>query len=152
MRSGGSHLLASSMRLRKKIPWWDKTMDPGSEAMARWNHVFLVACLIAMFLDPLYFFLPVVGGPACVDIDVGLGILVTLFRTLTDAFYLLHILIKFRTAFVAPSSRVFGRGDLVAHRLAIASRYLRSDFVVDLAAALPLPQVIPSIFFFYLFP
>lgn len=27
----------------------------GSEFVAKWNHVFLVACLIAMFLDPLYF-------------------------------------------------------------------------------------------------
>jgi cyclic nucleotide gated channel len=48
---------------------------------------------------------------------------------------------KFRTAFVAPSSRVFGRGELVMDPRAIAIRYLKSNFVVDLAAALPLPQV-----------
>ncbi|XP_024024506.1 probable cyclic nucleotide-gated ion channel 16 [Morus notabilis] len=95
-----------------------------------------------MFLDPLYFYLPVIGGPACMEIDLGLGILVTFFRTVADSFYLLHIVIKFRTAFVAPSSRVFGRGELVADPWAIAARYLKSDFVVDLAAALPLPQIV----------
>ena len=48
---------------------------------------------------------------------------------------------KFRTAFVAPNSRVFGRGELVMDAKEIAMRYLKSDFVIDLAAALPLPQV-----------
>ncbi|PON61094.1 Voltage dependent potassium channel [Parasponia andersonii] len=128
--------------LRKKIPWWHHILDPGSELVAKWNHVFLVACLIAMFIDPLYFFLPVIGGPACMEIDLGLGILVTFFRTVADSFYLLHIAMKFRTAFVAPSSRVFGRGELVADPWAIAIRYLKSDFVIDLAASLPLPQIV----------
>lgn len=48
---------------------------------------------------------------------------------------------KFRTAFVAPSSRVFGRGELVMDAREIATRYLKTDFVIDFAAMLPLPQV-----------
>ncbi|XP_030493640.2 probable cyclic nucleotide-gated ion channel 16 [Cannabis sativa] len=127
--------------LRKKIPWWNQILDPGSEVVAKWNHVFLVTCLIAMFIDPLYFYLPVIGGPVCMEIDLGLGILVTFFRTVADTFYFLHIVMKFRTAFVAPSSRVFGRGELVTDPWAIAVRYLKSDFFIDLAASLPLPQI-----------
>ena len=38
-------------------------------------------------------------------------------------------------------SRVFGRGELVIDPKLIARRYLRSDFFIDLVAALPLPQV-----------
>ncbi|XP_021890856.1 probable cyclic nucleotide-gated ion channel 16 [Carica papaya] len=76
------------------------------------------------------------------SIDVGLGVLVTFFRTVADLFFFMHILIKFRTAFVAPSSRVFGKGELVMDPRAIAIRYLKSDFVVDLTAALPLPQIV----------
>lgn len=51
------------------------------------------------------------------------------------------MLMKFRTAFVAPNSRIFGRGELVMDAREIARRYLKSDFVIDLAATLPLPQV-----------
>lgn len=73
--------------------------------------------------------------------DTGLGIVITFFRTVADLFFLLHMIMKFRTAFVAPSSRVFGRGELVMDTREIALRYLKSDFIIDLAATLPLPQV-----------
>lgn len=75
-------------------------------------------------------------------IDLNLGIIVTCFRTLADVLYLLHVLIKFRTAYVSPSSRVFGKGELVMDLDKIANRYLKSDFCIDAVAALPLPQVI----------
>ncbi|XP_050215580.1 probable cyclic nucleotide-gated ion channel 14 isoform X2 [Mercurialis annua] len=51
-------------------------------------------------------------------------------------------LLLFRTAYVAPSSRVFGRGELVMDAKKIAMRYLKSDFLIDFIAALPLPQVV----------
>nr|BAD19100.1 cyclic nucleotide-gated calmodulin-binding ion channel-like [Oryza sativa Japonica Group]BAD19870.1 cyclic nucleotide-gated calmodulin-binding ion channel-like [Oryza sativa Japonica Group] len=38
--------------------------------------------------------------------------------------------------------RVFGRGDLITDPKEIAWQYLRSDFVVDAVAALPLPQIL----------
>ncbi|KAF8378308.1 hypothetical protein HHK36_029647 [Tetracentron sinense] len=123
-------------------PWWYQILDPGGHIVTQWNHVFLISCLIALFLDPLYFYLPTVGGPACLMTDLNLGIVVTFFRTVTDLFYLLHMIMKFRTAFVAPSSRIFGRGELVMDAREIAFRYLKSDFVIDLAATLPLPQIV----------
>ncbi|XVF54152.1 hypothetical protein PTKIN_Ptkin05aG0157800 [Pterospermum kingtungense] len=83
-----------------------------------------------------------IGAPACMQIDLGLGILVTFSRTVADLFFFMHIILKFRTAFVAPSSRVFGKGELVRDKRAIAIRYLKSSFVIDLAAALPLPQIV----------
>ncbi|KAE8124188.1 hypothetical protein FH972_019094 [Carpinus fangiana] len=132
-----------SFSLGRKVPAWrDLVLDPGSELVTQWNHIFLVTSLLTLFLDPLYFYLPVIGGPACMQIDVGLGVFITFLRTIADLFHLLHMVMKFRTAFVAPSSRVFGRGELVVDSSAIASRYLRSDFLVDLAATLPLPQIV----------
>jgi cyclic nucleotide gated channel len=50
------------------------------------------------------------------------------------------MILKFRTAFVAPNSRVFGRGELVRDPDQIAIRYLKNDFIIDLAAMLPIPQ------------
>ena len=125
-------------------PWRKRILDPGSEIVLQWNRVFIVSCLVALFVDPLYFYLPGVGGTeksSCIRTDLNLRIVVTCFRTLADIFYLLHVIIKFRTAYVAPSSRVFGRGELVMDPKKIARRYIRSDFFIDLIATLPLPQV-----------
>ncbi|KAJ7970873.1 Cyclic nucleotide-gated channel [Quillaja saponaria] len=124
------------------ILWRYQVLDPDSDIVIHWNRFFLVVSLIALFIDPLYFYLPNVGGPACLKTDTKLGIWVTLARTFADLFYLMHMIIKFRTAFVSPTSRVFGRGELVTDAREIAMRYMKSDFVVDLAATLPLPQIV----------
>jgi len=119
-----------------------KILDPNSEIVLRWNYIFLLTCIAALFIDPLYFFLPSVGDDgACLSSDNSVLASVTVFRTLTDLFYVLNIIIKFRTAFVSKSSRVFGTGELVMDPYEIAWRYLKSDFVIDFAASLPLPQV-----------
>ncbi|XAR66687.1 hypothetical protein NMG60_11012998 [Bertholletia excelsa] len=126
-------------------PWSKRILDPGSEIVVQWNRVFIVSCLVALFVDPLYFYLPSIGGignSQCVKTDLSLRIVVTCFRTLADVFYLLHMVIKFRTAYVAPSARVFGRGELVMDPKKIARRYIRSDFFIDLIATLPLPQIV----------
>lgn len=126
-------------------PWRKQILDPGSELVLQWSRVFIVSCLVALFVDPLYFYLPAVGGNEgswCIKTDLNLRIVVTCFRTIADFFYLLHMIIKFRTAYVAPSSRVFGRGELVMDPKKIAQRYIRSDFFIDLVATLPLPQIV----------
>lgn len=126
-------------------PWRKRILDPGSEIVLQWNWVFIVSCLVALFIDPLYFYLPMVSvndNSWCMKTDMNLRIIVTCLRTVADFFYLLHMIIKFRTAYVAPSSRVFGRGELVMDPKKIAWRYIRSDFFIDLVATLPLPQVI----------
>ncbi|KAJ6387526.1 hypothetical protein OIU78_017279 [Salix suchowensis] len=65
-------------------------------------------------------------------------------RSFTDIFYMLHIIFQFRTGFIAPSSRVIGRGVLVEDTWAIAKRYLSSYFLIDILSVLPLPQVVIS--------
>ncbi|KAG2241717.1 hypothetical protein Bca52824_090290 [Brassica carinata] len=130
-----------------KPSWYKIVLDPGSEIVLKWNWVFILSCMVALFIDPLYFFVPAIGGNRaypCARTDTNLRIIVTFFRTIADLFYLLHIFIKFRTGFVSPNSstRVFGRGELVMDPEAIAWRYLKSDFIVDLVATLPLPQLV----------
>lgn len=127
-------------------PWSKRILDPGSKIVLKWNRVFICSCLLALFVDPLYLYLPALNGNGqsqCVRTDWKLRIVVTCFRTVADFLYLLHMIIKFRTAYVAPSSRVFGRGELVMDPKMIAKRYIRSDFFIDLIATLPLPQVPP---------
>ncbi|CAJ2637424.1 unnamed protein product [Trifolium pratense] len=144
--------LGKNRKSRSKVfpedhePWRKRILDPGSEIVLKWNRIFIVSCLVALFVDPLYFYLPSVlvqnTDSSCVRTDFTLRIVVTFLRTVADVFYLLHLIIKFRTAYVAPSSRVFGRGELVMDPSKIARRYIRSDFFIDLIATLPLPQMV----------
>ncbi|CAJ1973820.1 unnamed protein product [Sphenostylis stenocarpa] len=126
-------------------PWKKRILDPGSDVILEWNRAFLFSCILALFVDPLFFYLPSVendGKSSCMATDLNIGIVVTCFRTFADVFYLLNMVIKFRTAYVSPSSRVFGRGELVMDPRLIARRYLRSEFFLDLVATLPLPQIV----------
>ncbi|KAH9776094.1 putative cyclic nucleotide-gated ion channel 16 [Citrus sinensis] len=127
----------------KDKPWLSyKILEPQSDFVNKWNHIFFVACIIALFLDPLYFYVPIISTDfTCMTVDYTLVRAVTLLRSMVDALFFAHIIVKFRTAFVAPSSRVVGRGDLVRDPGVIARRYLKSDFIVDLVATLPLPQI-----------
>ncbi|CAL5072868.1 unnamed protein product [Urochloa decumbens] len=125
-------------------PWHQRILDPGSNVVLRWNRVFLVACLFALFIDPFFYYLPLVrkhGGSSCVAKDLGLSIRVTVLRSLADLFYILNIAIKFHTAYVDPKYRVLGKGELVMDIKKIQQRYIRTDFFVDVLAAVPLPQV-----------
>ncbi|KAJ0579834.1 putative cyclic nucleotide-binding domain, Ion transport domain, rmlC-like jelly roll [Helianthus annuus] len=134
-----------------KNSWWTQIFDPGGQFITRWNHMFLITCLNALFVDPLYFLVPEIARKKyCMRSDYGFAAIITVWRSLIDVISFIHIFIKFRTAYVAPNSRVFGRGDLVMDPRKIALRYLRTTFAVDLAAALPLPQlfiwfVIPAV-------
>lgn len=118
-----------------------KIMDPRGPGIRRWTKIFLVACLVSLFVDPLFFYLPEVWKDVCIDIGIPLEVALTIVRSIADVFYVIQIYIRFRTAYVAPSSRVFGRGELVIDSKKIALRYLQRNFWIDLVAALPLPQV-----------
>ncbi|XP_073116524.1 cyclic nucleotide-gated ion channel 1 isoform X2 [Elaeis guineensis] len=84
----------------------------------------------------------VINQDNCLELDRKLEITASVLRFFTDIFYILHIIFQFRTGFIAPSSRVFGRGVLVEDPSAIAKRYISSYFLIDILAVLPLPQVV----------
>ncbi|CAK9183326.1 unnamed protein product [Ilex paraguariensis] len=120
-----------------------KIFDPQDKFLLLWNKLFVISCILAVSVDPLFFYLPVFDSSSnCLGIQRKLAITATILRTIVDAFYLIHMALQFRTAYIAPSSRVFGRGELVIDRAQIAKRYLRSYFIVDLLAVLPLPQLV----------
>lgn len=118
-------------------------LDPQGSFLQRWNKIFVLSCVVAVSVDPLFFYIPVVNGnDNCLDLDKKLEVTASVLRSFTDIFYVLHIIFQFRTGFIAPSSRVFGRGVLVEDPSAIARRYLSSNFLIDILAVLPLPQVV----------
>ncbi|GAU32032.1 hypothetical protein TSUD_147280, partial [Trifolium subterraneum] len=127
----------------------NKIFDPQDNFLLFWNKLFVISCILAVSVDPLFFYLPVINDSLrCLGIDRNLAIIVTTLRTFIDAFYLIHMALQFRTAYIAPSSRVFGRGELVIDPAQIAKRYLRRYFIIDFLSVLPLPQIVGS--FWYL--
>ncbi|KAL6124058.1 hypothetical protein ACLB2K_076574 [Fragaria x ananassa] len=118
-------------------------LDPQGSFLQTWNKIFVISCVIAVSLDPLFLYTSVVDGKnKCLGLDKELQIVACVLRSFTDVFHILHIIFQFRTGFIAPSSRVFGRGELNDDPVAIAKRYLCSYFIIDVLAILPLPQVV----------
>ncbi|KAK6122136.1 hypothetical protein DH2020_044126 [Rehmannia glutinosa] len=90
-----------------------KIFDPQDKLLTIWNKLFVMSCILGVSVDPLFFFLPVLNKSSiCLDIDRKLAITATTLRTIVDAFYLIHMALQFRNAYIAPSSRVFGRAEL----------------------------------------
>ncbi|KAL1335240.1 hypothetical protein HN51_064164 [Arachis hypogaea] len=120
-----------------------KIFDPQDKFLLLWNKLSLISCILAVSVDPLFFYLPVIDDQAhCVGIDRKLAVIATTLRTVIDAFYLIHMALQFRTAYIAPSSRVFGRGELVIDPAQIAKRYLQRYFIIDFLSVFPLPQIV----------
>ncbi|MCL7025785.1 hypothetical protein MKW94_017722 [Papaver nudicaule] len=120
-----------------------KILDPHSSFLQKWNKFFLMSHVVAVYLDPIFFYVLVIDrNNSCIGLDKKLLIAAVVMRSFTDVFYALHIIFQFRTGFIAASSRVFVKGLLVTDPVAIARRYMSSYFFVDLLAALPLPQVV----------
>lgn len=115
--------------------------DPRGQLIHLWSKIFLAACLASLFVDPLFLYLTGTRQNMCIELKYSLAFTLSMIRSLLDLFYAAHIFFRFRTAFIAPSSRVFGRGELVIQPCKIARRYLAGTFWFDLVTALPLPQV-----------
>ncbi|XP_038987401.1 probable cyclic nucleotide-gated ion channel 20, chloroplastic [Phoenix dactylifera] len=117
-------------------------MNPHTKVVQQWNKFFVISCLIAIFVDPLFFFvLSVQKEQKCIVLNWSFATALAVVRSVTDFIYLLHMLLQFRLAYVAPESRVVGAGDLVDQPKKIALHYLRGFFIIDVFIVLPLPQV-----------
>ncbi|XP_065880767.1 probable cyclic nucleotide-gated ion channel 20, chloroplastic [Euphorbia lathyris] len=118
-------------------------MNPHTRVVQLWNKFFVISCLVAIFVDPLFFFLlSVQQDNKCIAIDWPLTTTINVFRSMTDFIYFLNILLQFRLAYIAPESRVIGTGELVDDPKKIARQYLCGYFAVDFFVVLPLPQII----------
>ncbi|KAL4632951.1 hypothetical protein ACB092_04G086900 [Castanea dentata] len=118
-------------------------MNPHTKVVQRWNKFLVISCLVAIFVDPLFFFLLYVQKDnKCIIINWPMTTTIVVFRSMTDLIYFFHMLLQFRLAYVAPESRVVGAGELVDHPKKIALNYIRGYFFIDLFVVLPLPQII----------
>lgn len=113
-------------------------LDPRGNIVLIWNRTFLISCVASHCIDPLFFFLLIVDSTyPCMRTDRHLAIVLTCLRTLVDMFFIVHIGIRFCTAYVDPGSKVLGKGELITNPKRIAYMYVRTNFFIDVVAALP---------------
>ncbi|KAF7133070.1 hypothetical protein RHSIM_Rhsim09G0204800 [Rhododendron simsii] len=138
-------LWSLSSILGKILGSMKEILDPQGPFLQKWNKIFVLLCVFAISLDPLFFYIPVIDDDKkCLGLDKKLQTATIVLRSFSDIFYVIHMILQFRTGFIAPSSTtiVFGGGVLVKDPRAIAWKYLCSYFFIDILAVLPLPQVV----------
>ncbi|KAJ7567687.1 hypothetical protein O6H91_01G002200 [Diphasiastrum complanatum] len=125
-----------------KITWFPGILNPHTKLVHRWNQIFAISCLVAIFIDPLFLLIfSVRQGSFCIVFDSKFATVITIWRTSTDFVYMLHMLLQFRLAYAVPVSQTAGSGQLIDDPKVIAWRYLKRWFLIDLVAVLPLPQI-----------
>ncbi|CAL0308371.1 unnamed protein product [Lupinus luteus] len=138
----------SSVRVepRFKSGSFIKILDPKSKSVKIWNRMLLLARVIALAIDPLFFYVFSIGrdGKPCLYMDEKLAQGVMLARSGVDAFHLCHMWMQFTSAYVSRESLVIGSGKLVWNARSIAAHYVRAfkGFWFDLFVILPIPQVV----------
>ncbi|XP_028781330.1 putative cyclic nucleotide-gated ion channel 8 isoform X2 [Neltuma alba] len=153
MKRGSDGLKTFGRSLKSGVTWQvfpedlkvseTKIFDPQDKTLLLWNKFFELLCIISVSCDPLFFYLPYFNLRShCLAIDTALASTAIILRSVLDAIYLIRMGFQFRTAYIAPSSRVFGRGELVIDPKKIAKRYLGRYFIVDFSSVLPLPQIV----------
>ncbi|XP_059432634.1 cyclic nucleotide-gated ion channel 1-like [Corylus avellana] len=116
-------------------------LDPKGKFMFRWHVIFLVSCVIAILcVDPLFFYLPLIKQEGnmkkCLALDKRLMITAICLRSVFDLIYIGNIILGYCNRRYEPT------------RLAprqITKRYLRQNFLIDIFAILPIPQVLVPI-------
>ncbi|KAL2613028.1 hypothetical protein R1flu_024720 [Riccia fluitans] len=138
---GAQHIRRRAVNLGKT--WLPGILNPHTKVVQRWNKLFCISSLIAIFIDPMFFFLfSVREDYNCLVFNNAAAVTVTVVRTLTDTVHICHIFLQFRLAYVANASRVQNAGQLEDDPKKVAMHYLQGWFVLDLFTALPLPQLL----------
>ncbi|KAK7828344.1 cyclic nucleotide-gated ion channel 1 [Quercus suber] len=107
-----------------------------------WNMMFVVSCAIAVSVDPLFFYLPVISEEnKCLALDNKLKIAAICLRSVTDMVYVLNIILQFLCPYIDEAPLKLGRTVIVTDAWRIAKRYLLSYYLIDILAILPIPQV-----------
>ncbi|XP_021805384.1 cyclic nucleotide-gated ion channel 1-like [Prunus avium] len=129
-----------------------------------WNTIFVTACVLAVSLDPLFFYIPIIDEEKkCLDMDVKLKNVALVLRSFFDVTFIVHIVYQIREAIKAVAeesdpneeqaaakstdwvSRFF---DAFEHVDAIWEKLRWRSFITNILAVLPVPQVLLVVIFF----
>ncbi|XP_042984347.1 cyclic nucleotide-gated ion channel 1-like isoform X2 [Carya illinoinensis] len=113
------------MKNISKTPWWLH------HEYFHWDVAFLVVCVVAIAVDPLFFYLPVIEDKfnedtKCIRLNTNLEIIAICVRSFLD---------------------LIAIGDLIARKINNYPDMKCSDYVINILSILPFPQVIVPIIF-----
>ncbi|KAF4380449.1 hypothetical protein F8388_024742, partial [Cannabis sativa] len=131
--------------------WWSKLKEILNEKrcfVPMWNKTFLLVCVIAVTLDPLFLYIPMIDKDRkCIKIDNKLRNSALVLRSLTDIIYIIDIICN-----VAKAIELLKKYHIVKITVSAVANYTSWSLVfVDFLAILPLPQVFGSFWYFYSF-
>ncbi|PRQ58962.1 hypothetical protein RchiOBHm_Chr1g0364951 [Rosa chinensis] len=68
-------------------------LDPEGPILEKWNLIFVLSCLFAVLLDPLFLYTPLINQDMkCIGLDKKLKIAAVVFRSITDFVYIVKII------------------------------------------------------------
>ncbi|CAL9000291.1 unnamed protein product [Prunus brigantina] len=136
----------------KKWPTAKEIFDPQGPFLPLWNKIFVIACVIAVSLDPLFFYIPNINEKyKCLGKDKKLRTAALLLRSLMDLTFVIHMVHQIRvTAKIVASEQVSRRGksDWLCRRRELVKAMPWFSILIDLLAALPIPQLAIGVVFF----
>ncbi|XP_068312587.1 cyclic nucleotide-gated ion channel 1-like [Pyrus communis] len=121
-----------------------------------WNIIFIISCVLAVSLDPLFFYIPHINWDGkCLQLDKTLQTAALMLRSMTDLSYIVHIIFQTRTLVLSEVDAYSGaskvKSDTVSLKrmggLVLGKKILQSSIPIDILCILPLPQVVILIFF-----
>ncbi|EFH56500.1 hypothetical protein ARALYDRAFT_904099 [Arabidopsis lyrata subsp. lyrata] len=113
------------------------------KTLENWRKTVLLACVVALAIDPLFLFIPLIDSHRfCFTFDKTVVAVVCVIRTLIDTFYVIHIIYYLITEIIAPRSQASLRGKTVEHSKDTMKTRLLFRFMVDIFSVLPIPQVV----------
>lgn len=105
-----------------------------------WHSVFICSCVLSVLVDPLFLYIPIVNEDnKCLGLDKKLKKVVLILRSLTDVFYMVHIIFQYfygQTEWEKKIKWVFPLTRKIS-----SSCILICFLIIDILAILPIPQV-----------
>ncbi|XP_040368446.1 cyclic nucleotide-gated ion channel 1 isoform X2 [Rosa chinensis] len=133
--------------------WWTSLWVRGTW----WDSIFVASCVIAVSLDPLFFYIPIIDREKkCLQADRQLRTVTLILRSVMDITFIVHIIYQIREAMIAaaldkmakPKSSDFFKGPFFKRVGAIVDNLSWRSLITDILAVLPIPQVLLLVVFF----
>nr|XP_011469712.1 PREDICTED: cyclic nucleotide-gated ion channel 1-like isoform X2 [Fragaria vesca subsp. vesca] len=107
-------------------------LDPEGPILEKWNVIFVISCLFAVLLDPLFLYIPLINHDVkCIGLDKKLKIAAVVFRLITDFVYIVKIIFQIYEL----------------EKVTVMAIWRSTYILLDILAVLPIPQVTILIYF-----
>ncbi|KAM1407519.1 hypothetical protein ACFX2F_002086 [Malus domestica] len=155
-KPGTTTRYAPTMRIR----------DEQGKFLLRWSMIFVMSCVFAVTLDPLFFYILIIDqDKKCLQMDKTLSTTVLVLRTLTDFIFFVHFIYKIYDAFRVQKNKQLTANEAANKLQLVASSTLQTggnldrkskkillwsslSIINDFLALLPVPQLLIVVAFY----